>query len=182
LSCTACEPWSAHKALRLGLLTDVVPSLRDASGAWVPNPLVYTDGATDAWGRPRLGEPKTGADLAAGKAALAQCTSDLSALDEAVDALCSKLVMTFPGCTTRTLESLRKHKLAHWDKNREGSRSWLGLNMLAEANAGFRAFNEGTKDQREVDFVALRRRLATGERWSEELIRAVAPVPLKELE
>ncbi|MEQ1566363.1 MAG: 6-oxocyclohex-1-ene-1-carbonyl-CoA hydratase [Myxococcota bacterium] len=182
LSCTACEPWSAHKALRLGLLTDVVPSLRDASGAWVPNPLVYTDGGTDAWGRPRLGEPKTGADLAAGKAALESCTSDLSALDQAVDALCSKLVMTFPGCTTRTLESLRKHKLAHWDKNREGSRSWLGLNMLAEANAGFRAFNEGTKDRREVDFVELRRRLAAGERWSEELIRAVAPVPLKELE
>ena len=182
LSCTACDPWSAHKAFRLGLLTDVVPALRDASGTWVPNPLVWTDGSADAWGRPRMGEPKTGEDLARGKAVLKACTTDLSLLDRTVDDLVGKLAMTFPGCTTRTLESLRKHKLRHWDANREGSRSWLGLNMMTEANAGFRAFNEGTRDAREVDFVALRRRLAQGERWGEELIRAVAPVPLKDLE
>jgi 6-oxo-cyclohex-1-ene-carbonyl-CoA hydrolase len=182
LSCTACEPWSAHKAFRLGLLTDVVPGLRGPDGAWVPNPLVYTDGATDAYGRPRLGEPKAGAELAAGKALLKACTPDLSLLDQAVDELVTKLALTFPGCTTRTLESLRKHKLAHWDQNREGSRSWLGLNMMTEANAGFRAFNEGPKDAREVDFVALRRRLAAGERWGEPLIQAVAPAPLKALE
>lgn len=181
LSCTACDPWSAHKAFRLGLLTDVVPSLRGPDGAWVPNPLVYTDGSTDAYGRPRLGEPKTGADLAAGKALMKACTSDLSLLDGAVDTLTTKLMYTFPGCTTRTLESLRKHKLAHWDKNREGSRSWLGLNMMTEANAGFRAFNEGPRDNREVNFVDLRRRLAQGERWGEDLIQAVAPTKLEPL-
>lgn len=181
LSCTACEPWSAHKAYRLGLLTDIVPGLRGPDGAWVANPLVYTDGSTDSYGRPRLGEPKTGADLAAAKALLQSCTSDLSLLDETVDALCTKLMMTFPGCTTRTIESLRKHKLVHWDKNREGSRSWLGLNMMTEANAGFRAFNEGPRENREVDFVALRQRLASGERWGEDLIQAVAPAKLKEL-
>jgi 6-oxocyclohex-1-ene-carbonyl-CoA hydrolase len=181
LSCTACEPWSAHKAFRLGLLTDLAPALRGPDGAWVPNPLVWTDGSTDAYGRPRLGEPKTGADLAAGKALLQSCRTDLSLLDAAVDDLCTKLMMTFAGCTTRTLESLRKHKLAHWDKNREGSRSWLGLNMMTEANAGFRAFNEGPREQREVDFVALRQRLASGERWGEDLIQAVAPTRLKEL-
>jgi 6-oxo-cyclohex-1-ene-carbonyl-CoA hydrolase len=128
------------------------------------------------------GEPKAGAELAAGKALLKACTPDLSLLDQAVDELVTKLALTFPGCTTRTLESLRKHKLAHWDQNREGSRSWLGLNMMTEANAGFRAFNEGPKDAREVDFVALRRRLAAGERWGEPLIQAVAPAPLKALE
>ena len=180
-SCTACEPWSAHKAYRLGLLTDVVPGLRDAEGQWVPNPLVWTDCSNDAWGRPRLGEPKTGADLDAAKARMKTLKTDLSLLDRTVDDLCAKLLMTFPGCTTRTLESLRKHKLAHWDKNREGSRSWLGLNMMTEANAGFRAFTEGTRDAREADFVALRQRLAEGERWGEELIQAVAPVPLRPL-
>jgi 6-oxocyclohex-1-ene-carbonyl-CoA hydrolase len=183
LSCTACEPWSAHKAYRLGLLTDVVPACRTTDGTYVPNPLVWTDGSVDAYGRPRLGEPKTGADLDAGKALLKASTTDLSLLDAAVAALCGKLLMTFPGCTTRTLASVRKHKLAHWDKNREGSRDWLGLNMMTEANAGFRAFNEGPRaDAREVDFVALRRRLADGERWSESLIQSVAPVPLKALE
>ena len=47
--------------------------------------------------------------------------------------------------------------------------------MMTEANAGFRAFDQGTKREREVDFVKLRRRLAEGARWSEELIREVAP-------
>jgi 6-oxo-cyclohex-1-ene-carbonyl-CoA hydrolase len=47
--------------------------------------------------------------------------------------------------------------------------------MMTEANAGFRAFHYGTRQQREVDFVQLRRRLAQGARWSEELIREIAP-------
>jgi 6-oxo-cyclohex-1-ene-carbonyl-CoA hydrolase len=47
--------------------------------------------------------------------------------------------------------------------------------MLNEANAGFRAFNEGTKDNREPDYVDLRLRLAHGEKWSPELIEAVLP-------
>ena len=173
-SCTVCEPWSAHKAFRLGLLTDVVPALK-VDGKWVPNPLIHTDGSSDAYGRPRHGESKTGDELAAGKALLKSGTVDLSLLDQTIEAFCTKLMMTMPDCLTKTIESIRKHKLAHWDKNREGSRAWLSLNMMTEANAGFRAFNEGTKASREVDFPELRRRLAAGERWSEELIQAVHP-------
>src|SRR3990170_4551366 len=41
-SCTLCEHWSAHKALRLGLLTKVVPALK-VDGRFVVNPLVITD-------------------------------------------------------------------------------------------------------------------------------------------
>jgi 6-oxo-cyclohex-1-ene-carbonyl-CoA hydrolase len=80
-----------------------------------------------------------------------------------------------PDCLTKTLESLRKHKLEHWDRNRESNRAWLALNMMTEANAGFRAFHYGTKNEREVDFVRLRQRLAEGVRWNEELIREIAP-------
>lgn len=178
LSCTACEPWSAHKAFRLGLLTDIVPALK-VEGEWVPNPLVWLDGV-DSYGRPRAGEPKTGKDLEAAKALLAKGTVDLSLLDQAVDDLCSKLLMTFPGCLTKTIESIRKHKLVWWDKNREGNRAWLALNMMNEANAGFRAFNFGTGRDREVDFPALRRRLADGERWGEDLILAVGPAGLRD--
>jgi len=47
--------------------------------------------------------------------------------------------------------------------------------MMTEANAGFRAFHYGTKDQREVDFVRLRQRLAQGAKWSKELVREIAP-------
>ncbi|MFZ0413681.1 MAG: hypothetical protein WAM15_02440, partial [Candidatus Acidiferrales bacterium] len=74
-----------------------------------------------------------------------------------------------------TIESLRKHKLQHWDKNRESNRAWLSLNMMTEANAGFRAFHYGRKEQREVDFIRLRQRLAEGVRWGEGLVREIAP-------
>jgi len=80
-----------------------------------------------------------------------------------------------PGCTTKTIESVRKHKLAHWDKNRESNRAWLGLNMVTEAKAGFRAFQDGAKGDREVDFAELRRAIARGERWNGELARRIQP-------
>jgi 6-oxo-cyclohex-1-ene-carbonyl-CoA hydrolase len=47
--------------------------------------------------------------------------------------------------------------------------------MLTEGRAGFKAFNEGSKGQREVDFIKLRQMLAQGQRWSDELIDAVMP-------
>ena len=81
--------------------------------------------------------------------------------------------MTMPGCLTKTVESVRKHKLAHWDRNRESNRAWLALNMMTEGRAGFRAFHEGTKACREADFLLLRRRLAEGASWGEELTEEV---------
>ena len=100
---------------------------------------------------------------------------DQKGFREAVDGLCTKLLYTMPDCLTKTIESVRKHKLEHWDRNRETNRAWLALNMMTEANAGFRAFHHGSRDEREVDFVKLRQRLARGARWSEELIREIAP-------
>jgi hypothetical protein len=47
--------------------------------------------------------------------------------------------------------------------------------MMTEANAGFRAFHHGDRTQREADFIRLRRRLAEGARWGEDLIHEVAP-------
>ena len=102
-------------------------------------------------------------------------------LDRAVDEMCTKLLHTMPDCLTRTLESLRKHKLEHWDRNRESNRAWLALNMMTEANAGFRAFHYGNKQQREVDFVRLRQRLAEGTHWNEELIEEIAPWVVPEM-
>ena len=78
--------------------------------------------------------------------------------------------MTMPGCLTKTIESLRKHKLEHWDRNRETNRAWLGLNMMTEGRAGFRAFHEGSRECREADFLLLRRRLAEGAQWGDELV------------
>jgi 6-oxo-cyclohex-1-ene-carbonyl-CoA hydrolase len=172
-SCTACEPWSAHKAYRLGLLTDIAPALK-VDGRFVPNPLVETAALVDGRGRFALGEPKTGEALAQGKALLARGEIDLSLLDAAVERLCSTLLMTFPECTVKTLESLRKKKLEHWDRNKESNRAWLALNMMTEGRAGFRAFHRG-ESRREIDFVALRQRLARGETWDEATFQAIAP-------
>lgn len=174
-SVVLCESWSAHKALRLGLLTAIVPALR-VDGKLVANPRVVTDRALDEYGRPAIGEWKTGADRVEAEALVKRGTVDLSPLDREVDRLCARFVNLMPECLTRTLESLRKHKLTHWDRNREGSRAWLALNMLAEAKAGFRAFQDGPRDNREVDFVELRRALARGEPWSDDLVARIQPV------
>jgi len=104
------------------------------------------------------------------KALVARGEVDLSRLDTEVDALVFKLANTFPGCLSKTIESVRKHKLEHWDRNKETNRAWLGLNMMTEARAGFRAFNEGSKTCREADMLLLRRRLAEGATWSEPLM------------
>ena len=170
-SCTLCEHWSAYKARRLGLLTKVVPALK-VEGQFVRNPLVVTDRWLDD-GAVVFGEPKAGAERQAGKELLAKGEVDLSLLDREVDSLAYSLARTFPGCLSKTLESVRKHKLEHWDRNKESNRAWLGLNMMTEARAGFRAFHEGSKECREADFLLLRRRLAEGALWSDALLDEV---------
>ena len=174
MSATLCQNWSAHRFYWLGGLTQIVPALR-VDGAWMANPLVITDRVVDEFGRLAIGEFKSGAARDEAKALLARGTVDLTLLDEAVNDLATKLAHTMPDCLTKTIESVRKHKLEHWDRNRETNRAWLALNMMTEANAGFRAFHYGTKQQREVDFLLLRRKLAEGEKWSEELIEEIAP-------
>ena len=167
-SCTLCEHWSAHKARRLGLVTRIVPALR-VDGELVPNPLVVTDRWVDDRGDVVYGEFRTGPDREKGKETLRRGTVDLALLDRAVDDLLWKLANTMPACLSKTLESVRKHKLLHWDRNRETNRAWLGLNMMTEGRTGFRAFHEGTKECREADFLLLRRRLAEGVPWGDGL-------------
>jgi 6-oxo-cyclohex-1-ene-carbonyl-CoA hydrolase len=169
---TLCEHWTAHKAYRMGLLTRLVPALK-VDGEFVPNPMAITDRWVDDMGRFVFGEPVTGEARARGKELLKSGEVDLSLLDEAVDELITALAHTMPGCLAKTIESVRKHKLAHWDKNRETNRAWLGLNMMTEGRAGFRAFNEGSRECREPDYILLRQRLAQGAKWGEELTEEI---------
>ncbi len=171
---TLCEVWSAHKAYSVGMIMDVAPALK-VDGNFVANPLVVTDRYLDEFGRVILGDFKSGDAAKAAKALLGQGEVDLSALDEKVEALCSKILLTFPECMIKTVEELRKPKIDAWNRNKESSRAWLALNMMNEARTGFRAFNEGTKDDREADFVALRQALAVGTPWSVELIESLMP-------
>jgi len=174
-SALLCQPWSAHKACRLGIISDLTPALK-VNGEFIANPLVITDRYLDDFGRIIHGEPKSGEELKQGKELLACGQLDLSLLDAKVEEFCARLLMTFPDCTTKTLEELRKPKLDAWNRNQQNSRAWLALNMMTEARAGFRAFNEGTKETgREVDFVALRQALAQGTPWSDELTENIMP-------
>jgi 6-oxo-cyclohex-1-ene-carbonyl-CoA hydrolase len=174
-ACVLCEPFSAHEAYSMGMITDIVPALK-VDGKFVANPLVETQRHVDEYGRIVFGKAKTGEALAAGQKLLKQGSIDLSLLDEKIESLCTKLLYTFPDCTTKTVEELRKPKLDAWNRNKENSRAWLALNMMTEARAGFRAFNEGTRETgREIDFVALRRALAANERWTDELTEGLMP-------
>jgi 6-oxo-cyclohex-1-ene-carbonyl-CoA hydrolase len=175
VSGTLCEPFSAHKAYRLGIASDIVPALK-VEGEFIANPLVITERYLDSYGRIIHGEFKTGEERAAGLVLLKSGETDLSLLDARVGDLCARLLSTFAGCLTKSLEELRKPKLEAWNRNRENSRAWLALNMMTEANAGFRAFNEGTKETgREIDFVELRQAMAMGTPWSSELIESLLP-------
>lgn len=175
VSGTLCEPFSAHKANRLGICCEIVPALK-VDGKFVANPMAITDQMLDEYGRVIHGEFRTGDDAKAGKEMILKGEVDLSLLDEAVESLCAKLLETFPECMTKSLEELRKPKLEAWNRNKEDARAWLALNMMNEARTGFRAFNEGTKETgREIDFVELRRALAKGTPWTPELIDSLMP-------
>ena len=173
-SAVLCETWSAHRALFLGLVNQVVPALK-LDGRWIPDPRVVTDRFVDEFGTIVYGDLRRGEEADAAKAAVARATTDLTRLDEAVEALCVKLLYLMPDCTAKTLSSLRKHKAWHWDDTSTTNREWLALNMMTEAKAGFRAFNDGPKGKREVDFIRLRQLLAQGHPWDEELERAISP-------
>ncbi|MDH3271515.1 MAG: 6-oxocyclohex-1-ene-1-carbonyl-CoA hydratase [Gemmatimonadota bacterium] len=169
-----CEMWSAHKALFYGLVNEVVPVLK-VDDQWIANPLVVTDRFLGPFGEIVYGDFRTGDDRNRAKEQMEGAETDHALLDEAVDGLCTKILMLMPDCTSKTVNSLRKHKQRHWDLNAITNREWLGLNMMTEAKAGFRAFNEGPKGNREVDFIKLRQMLAEGHPWDDELIRAISP-------
>ncbi len=174
MSLTLCEPWTAHQAYQFGLITEAVPALK-VEDRFIPNPLVVIDKYADEFGKIIWGTLKTGEALKKGKELLAAGSVDLTLLDEAVNKLILKLLHTFPNCTSKTLTEVRKKKLEHWDKNKESSREWLALNMMTEAKAGFKAFNDGPKENREIDFIKLRQLLAEGHEWNDELHYAISP-------
>jgi 6-oxo-cyclohex-1-ene-carbonyl-CoA hydrolase len=173
-SLTLCDQWTAHYAKFIGLITDIAPVLK-VNGEFITNPLVITDKFVNENGDIVYGQMKSGEELQEGKALLKLGEVDLSKLDHAVNRTIAKLLYSFPNCISKSLTEIRKKKLEHWDRNKESSREWLALNMMTEAKAGFRAFNEGPKHDREIDFVKLRQLLAEGQEWNDEMHHAISP-------
>jgi 6-oxo-cyclohex-1-ene-carbonyl-CoA hydrolase len=173
-SCTLCEHWSAHQAVRMGLINKIVPVLKTTEGNFISSPFVHMV-ESDEWGNPKYGTFKTGEEKQQARKIAESCTIDLSMLDKEVNRMAYSLALTMPDCLNKTIESVRKKKLEHWQRNCETNRSWLALNMMTEAKAGFKAFNEGPKHKREVDFIKLRRALAEAMPWNDELISSIMP-------
>ncbi len=173
-SLTLCDQWTAHYAKFIGLITDIAPALK-VDSKFITNPLVVTDRFVDENGDIVYGQMKTGEELAAGKELLKRGEVDLSRLDDAVNKTVAKLLYAFPNCIAKSLTEVRKKKLEHWDRNKESSREWLALNMMSEAKAGFRAFNEGPKHDREINFIKLRQLLAEGHEWNDEMHQLISP-------
>ena len=172
-ACTVDAPWSAYKALRLGMITDAVPVLT-VDGAIVANPLVHTETYVQG-GRIVYGEGLTGDALRAAKGKLKSGTVDLAPLDRRVAEQCAKLLELMPATLEKALLSLRKHKLDRWHANKDANRQWMAAQAATEAGLGFRAFAEGPKSQRFIDHAELRRALAAGEPWSAALVERLLP-------
>ena len=47
---------------------------------------------------------------------------------------------------------------------------------MTEAKAGFKAFNDGPKENREINFIKLRQLLAEGHEWNDELQKVISPL------
>lgn len=160
---TIGAPWSAYKAYRLGLVQRVVPVYRKGN-RFLPNPCVITERWGDPDGTIVYGEFRQGEDRARAEALLEDCVIDLSPLDAAVEALCTELAYTWPGCLRRTLDALRQKKREVWSRHHRAHRDWLALNIRGEGAAGARAFVERPGGLREVDFLEQRlREVSRGE-------------------
>ncbi len=176
-NCVSCELWSAYKMKLKGMVSKVVPVLRDARGDWLRNPLVRTD----VWledGEIVYGELIPEAEQAAARARMAECQVDFSRLDEQIDKLIWNFVHLFPNCLQTSLDSMRAKKRFFWDASKHMNRHWLQTNMNNEAWLGFNAFNTRRQTGQEtVDFIRLRQLLAQGAALDEALAEQVLPRP-----
>jgi len=175
-SCTACEMWSAYKMKMLGLISKVVPVIKN-DGKFIRNPLAITDKYIED-GEMVYGEFKKGKEAEDAKTFLKTASTDFELLDKAVNNIIWTFTNLMPGCLIKTIDSVRQKKKFYWDQQKLPNRHWLAANMSTEAYIGFNAFNSRKLTGKDViDFVKYRQMLAEGHHFDEELINAVMPKP-----
>ncbi|MBI4833562.1 MAG: 6-oxocyclohex-1-ene-1-carbonyl-CoA hydratase [Planctomycetes bacterium] len=175
-SCTACEMWSAYKVKQLGLISKVVPVIKD-SGKFIRNPLVVTDKYVEN-GEIVYGEFKKGDEAAKAREFVKNANTDFEFLDKAVNEIIWTFTNLMPGCLIKTIDSVRMKKKFYWDQSKLPNRHWLAANMATEAFIGFNAFNTKKQTGKDViDFIKYRQLLAEGHHFDEELISEVLPKP-----
>lgn len=177
-SCISCELWSAYKMKAKGVISKIVPVIKQG-GKWVRNPSVITDRYIDD-GEIVYGEFKTGREAEAARELIKTAKTDFELLDKAVNDLLWTFTNLFPGCLQMAIDSVRQKKKFFWDQSKSAYRHWLAANMSGEAFAGFVAFNNRkTTGQDVINFLEYRRMLASGTSLDEELFEAILPAPKK---
>jgi 6-oxo-cyclohex-1-ene-carbonyl-CoA hydrolase len=175
-NCVSCEMWSAYKMKRLGLLSKVVPVIKDGE-KWVRNPLIEIDKWVED-GEIVYGEFKTGAAAKEARAYIKNATLDLSLLDEAVNEIVWKFANLMPHCLMKSVDGVRAKKKFFWDQAKLPNRHWLAANMNYEAYMGFNAFNtKKITGQDTIDFIKYRQLVGEGQEIGEALYEQVFGTP-----
>jgi len=175
-NCISCELWSAYKMKAKGLISKVVPVIKQ-DGKWIRNPLVITDEYVRD-GEIVYGEFKTGPEAEAAREFLKTAKTDFELLDKAVNEVIWTFTNLFPHCLQMSIDSVRQKKKFWWDQGKLAYRHWLAANMNNEAFLGFNAFNtRKLTGQDVIDFIKYRQLLAQGHEVNEELFAAVLPKP-----
>lgn len=175
-NCISCEMWSAYKMKRLGMISKVVPVLKQ-DGRWIRNPLVITDKYVED-GEIVYGELKTGDELNQGRDRVKAAQVDLELLDKAVDGMLWTFTNLFPNCLQMSIDSIRAKKKSCWDASKDYYRHWLMANMSSEAFLGFNAFNTKKITGKDtIDFIRYRQLLAEGCLVDDDLFAEVLAKP-----
>lgn len=138
-NCISCELWSAYKMNQKGLISKVVPVLKQ-DGKFIRNPLIITDRYVED-GEIVFGEFVRGEAAKAAKGILKSAEYDFSNLDKEVDRIVWTYTNLFPGCLMKSVDGIRQKKRYFWDMTKHEHRHWLAANMQGEAYLGFNAFN-----------------------------------------
>jgi 6-oxo-cyclohex-1-ene-carbonyl-CoA hydrolase len=175
-NCISCEMWSAYKMKSLGLISKVLPVLKDGD-KFVRNPLVITDKYVED-GEVVYGEFKTDSEAKEAKAMMKELPKDLSLVDKEINRMIWTFANLFPGCLIKAVDGIRAKKKFFWDQAKLANRHWLMANMNYEAFLGFGAFNTKKLTGTDViDFVEWRRQIALGAEMNDETFAKVMGKP-----
>lgn len=176
-NCVSCEMWSAYKMKRLGVISKVVPVIKEGD-VWKRNPQIEIDKWVED-GEIVYGEFKKGDELKAARAYVKDAKTDFTLLDKAADDIIWTFTNLFPGCLIKSMDSIRAKKKFFWDSTKNYNRHWLAANMSSEAFLGFTAFNtKKITGQDTIDFIKYRQLIAQGEIVDDDLFEAVLGKPM----
>ena len=177
-NCISCEMWSAYKMKRLGLISKVVPVIKQ-DGKFIRNPQVITDKYVDD-GELVYGEMKTGEEAKQAREFVKTAKTDFELLDKATNDVVWTFTNLFPHCLQMSIDVVRAKKKFFWDQGKLSYRHWLSTNMSSEAFMGFTAFNTKKITGKDtIDFIKYRQLLTEGHLVNDELFEAVMGKPTK---